>query len=257
MRLCVAAMLLVAAAGLGTVCVGQTADDTSGASSAAQPADKAMTAISKNITTKKDNDNGGSYPKPLIVPLEWEFKLELGKFRPIAVKLPNKDTEQVFWYLRYTVTNKSGEDHIFVPEFVLYTENGQIIRAGKKTPGTVFDKIKKLYNDPLMKAPAAMTGKLLQGQDNAKSSVAIWPDFDPNAGKVSVFLGGLSGETASIPLPSPITVVQTDWRGQEKTVTKDKLLLVKTLHLQYDIPGEKSARRFLTPKLIKKCWVMR
>jgi len=253
MRLCVAAMLVMAAAGLGTVCVGQTADDTAGASSVA----KAVTAPSGKTTTKQDNDNGGSYPKPLIVPLEWEFKIELGEFRPIAMKMPNKDAEQIFWYLRYTVTNKSGEDHIFVPEFVLYTDNGQIIRAGKKTPGTVFDKIKKLYNDPLMKAPAAMTGKLLQGQDNAKSSVAIWPDFDPNAGQVSIFLGGLSGETASIPLPSPITVVQTDWRGKEKTVTKDSLLLVKTLHLQYDIPGEKSARRFLTPKLIEKSWVMR
>ena len=256
MRLCVAAMLVVAA-GLGAVCVGQTAGDTAGASSTTQPAAEGMASPLGKTPAKQDNDNGGPYPKPLIVPLEWEFKIELGELRPIAVRLPDKNTDQVFWYLRYTVTNKSDKDHIFVPEFVLYTDTGQVIRSDKKTPGTVFDKVTKLYNDPLMKAPSAMTGKLLQGQDNAKSSVAIWPDFDPNAGQVSIFVGGLSGETKSISLPSPITVVQTDWRGREKTVTKDRLLLVKTLDLQYDIPGEKSARRFLAPRLVKKRWVMR
>jgi len=256
MRLCVAVMLMVAA-GLGAVCAGQTADDKAGASATPQPAAKRTTSLLGKTPAKQDNDTGKPYPKPLIVPLDWQFKIELGKFRPIAVKLPDKDAPQVFWYLRYTVTNQSGDDHIFVPEFVLYTDTGQVIRAGKKTPMGVFDKVKKLYNDPLIKPPASMTGKLLQGEDNAKSSVAIWPDFDPNAGQVSIFVGGLSGETASITLPSPITVVQTDWRGRVKTVTKDRLLLVKTLELQYDIPGEKSARQFLAPRLVKKRWVMR
>jgi len=256
MKLCVAAMVLVAA-GLGAVCVGQTADDTAGASSTTQPAAGGITSPLGKAPAKRDNDNGMPYPKPLVVPLEWQFEIELGKLRPIVVKLPDKDGDQVFWYLRYTVTNKSDGDHILVPEFILYTDTGKVIRSGKKTPGSVFDKIRKLYNDPLMKRPTSMTGKLLQGQDNAKSSAAIWPDFDPNAGQVSIFVGGLSGETASIPLPSPITVVQADWRGREKTVTKDHLLLVKTLELQYNIPGEKSARRFLTPRLIKKRWVMR
>jgi hypothetical protein len=262
-----AAMVLVAA-GLGAVSVGQTADDAGKASSAqaagasepsAAPADAATAPATQPAATPtdKDQDKAAPYPKPLTVPQQWQFEIELGDFRPIAVRPPGKKEDQIFWYLRYTVTNRSGEDRIFVPEIILYTDTGEVIRAGKQTPLAVFDKVKALYNDPLMKAPSAMTGKLLQGEDNAKGSVAIWPDFDPNAGKVSVFFCGLSGETVSVKLPAPITVVEPDWRGEEHTVTKDKLLLVKTLELQYAIPGEKAARRFLAPKLVKQQWVMR
>jgi len=280
MRIIVAAMVLVAA-GLGAVCVGQTADDpgktsstqasqpsTEAAAPATQPADAttvpasppadavAASPLGKDLAGQ-DQDKAGTYPKPLTVPLQWQLEIELGDFRPIAVRLPDKKEDQIFWYLRYTVTNRSGDDRVFVPEVILYTDTGEIVRAGKQTPMAVFNKIKALYNDPLMKIPTAMTGKLLQGEDNAKSSVAIWPDFDPNAGKVSIFLGGLSGETTSVNLPAPIIVVEPDWRGQERTVTKDKLLLVKTLELQYAIPGEKAARRHLAPKLTKQHWVMR
>jgi hypothetical protein len=260
MRLIVAAMVLVAA-GLGAVSVGQTADDAGKASSAqaAGPSEPSAAPATQPAAppTDKGQDKAASYPKPLTVPQQWQFEIELGDFRPIAVRLPDKKEDQIFWYLRYTVTNRSGEDRIFVPEVILYTDTGEVTRAGKQTPLAVFDKIKALYNDPLMKAPSAMTGKLLQGEDNAKGSVAIWPDFDPNAGKVSVFFCGLSGETVSVKLPAPITVVEPDWRGEEHTVTKDTLLLVKTLELQYAIPGEKAARRFLAPKLVKQQWVMR
>ena len=260
MRLIVAAMVLVVA-GLGAVSVGQTADDTGMISStpAAAPADAAAAPPTQPTAglPGKDQDKASTYPKPLTVPQQWQFEIELGDLRPIAVRLPNKKANQIFWYLPYTVTNRSGKDRILVPEVILYTDTGEIIRSGKRTPMVVFDKIKAVYNDPLMKAPTAMTGKLLQGEDNAKGSVAIWPDFDPNAGKVSIFFGGLSGETVSVNLPVPINVVEPDWRGKEHTITKDKLLLVKTLELQYAIPGEKAARRHLAPRLIKQQWVMR
>ncbi|GEM_PF-686616 len=265
MRVFVAVMVLVAA-GLGAVSVGQTADDAGNASSTqvSQPPDPVATPATQPAAglpgkdpAGQDQGKAGTFPKPLTVPQQWQFEIELGDLRPIAVRLPDKKEDQIFWYLRYTVTNRSGEDRILVPEVILYTDTGAIIRSGKQTPMVVFDKIKAVYNDPLMKAPTAMTGKLLQGEDNAKGSVAIWPDFDPNAGKVSIFFGGLSGETVSVNLPAPITVVEPDWRGKEHTITKDKLLLVKTLELQYAIPGEKAARRHLAPRLIKQQWVMR
>jgi hypothetical protein len=276
MRLIVAAMVLMAV-GLVAVCVGQTAGDADKTTSTAATQPSVPAAAPAGATTEPATQPAGadiasllgkelagqiqdkpvSYPKPLTVSPQWQFEIELGDFRPIAVRLPDKKEDQIFWYLRYTVTNRSGDDRVFVPEVILYTDTGEIVRAGKQTPMAVFNKIKALYNDPLMKIPTAMTGKLLQGEDNAKSSVAIWPDFDPNAGKVSIFVGGLSGETVSVNLPAPITVSEPDWRGQEHVVTKDKLLLVKTLELQYAIPGEKAARRYLTPKLIKQLWVMR
>jgi len=198
-------------------------------------------------------------PKPTVVPLHWEFNIELDQLRSILVVLPEKgtDKEQLFWYLRYTVTNNSGEEHIFVPEFVLYAGTGQLIRAGRRAPTSVFYRIKKLHNDPMLKTQTSMTRKLLCGQDNARSGVAVWPDFDAAAGSVDIFITGLSGETKAIDLPKPIQVVETDWQGNKKTVTKTRLILAKTLHLQYAVPGEKAARKDVVPKLLKRQWVMR
>ena len=73
-----------------------------------------------------------------------------------------------------------------------------------------------------------LTGKLLQGEDNAKSGVAIWRDFDAKAGAFDLLLGGLSGETAEIQLPKPIEVVETDTDGKETVVLKSKAILSKT-----------------------------
>jgi hypothetical protein len=238
MRRRVAATVLVSAA-LWAVGFGQAADTTAGQATT-QPAIRMP-------------------PKPTVVPLHWQFDIELDQLRSIPIALPGngKARQQLFWYLRYTVTNNSGEDHIFVPEFVLYTSTGQLIRAGRRAPTSVFYQIKKLHNDPMLKTQTSMTRKVLCGQDNAKSGVAIWPDFDARAGSVDIFITGLSGETKAIDLPKPIQVVETDWKGQKRTVTKTRLILAKTLHLHYAIPGEKAARRDVVPKLVTREWVMR
>jgi len=196
-------------------------------------------------------------PKPDVVPLVWQLKIEHEPLRSIQVRLPGKKKPQLFWYLRYTVTNQSGEDHIFIPEFILYTDSGQVIRAGRSVPTAVFYQIKKLHKDPLQKTHTAMTGKMLLGQDNAKTGVAIWEDFDPEAGELDIFIGGLSGETKAMPLPKPIKAVEVDLRGRKKMVMKTRVLLAKTLRLHYSIPGEASARPGVRPKLVKEDWVMR
>ena len=199
-------------------------------------------------------------PKPTVVPLQWEFKIELDQLRSIPVRLVDPDgraKKQLFWYLRYTVTNRSGQDHMFVPEFILYTGTGQLIRTGAGVPTAVFYQIKKLHNDPLLKTQTSMTRKLLLGQDNAKSGVAVWPDFDADTGLVDIFITGLSGETRAINLPKPVKTTETDWKGNRKKVTKSRLILAKTLHLRYAVPGEKKARHDTVPKLIRREWVMR
>lgn len=196
-------------------------------------------------------------PKPTPVPLQWEFKFEHEPLRCIPLRLPDDPRPRLFWYLRYTVTNLTDEDHVFVPEFVLYTDTGQVLRAGQSVPTKVFGAIKELYNDPLLKTQTSVTRKILRGRDNAQSGVAIWRDFDPQAGTVDLFVGGLSGETVSIRLPEPVKVTETNWKGEQKTVTKDKLILSKTLHLRYAVPGEQAARRGVQPKLVEKDWVMR
>ncbi len=230
------AMTAVMVAGLIGVCLGQAADEAA--------------------TTKP----GGEVippPEPMAVPLTWQFKVDIEPLRAAPFKLPDQKKPQLYWYLRYTVTNPDDVAQMFVPEFILYTDTGQVHRSGQAVPTAVFDHIRKLHNDPLLKTSTSMTRKLLTGRDNARTGVAIWPDFDPNAGAVDVFIGGLSGETKTIPLPEPVKATETNWKGERKVVTKSSLILSKTLHLRYRIPGEKGARRHVAPELVEREWVMR
>ena len=236
------AVILIAAASIGAACLGQVASPP-----ATQPTTQPAEAAARPA----------SYPVPLVVPLQWELKIDIEPLRCLPMRLPGEKADRLFWYLMYTVTNLGEEDHVFVPEFVMFTGTGQLTRTGHSVPSAVFDEIKKLHADPLLRTQTSVTRKILHGQDNAKSGAAIWPDFDPNAGTVDIFIGGLSGETKTLDLPKPVEVVETDWKGNHKTVTKDRLILTKTLHLRYLIPGEPASRRRTAPKLLMKEWVMR
>ena len=196
-------------------------------------------------------------PKPAEIPAYWQLEIDHDPLRPIQIQVLGESSPRIFWYLRYTVTNHTGADQIFVPEFILYTDTGQVLRAGRKIPPVVFDEIKKLHNDPLLTDLPGMAGKILQGNDNAKSGVAIWPDFDPAAGAFDVFAGGLSGETAEIRLPTPIRTVEREYGRGEKEVVRTKIILSKTLRLHYGIPGEAAARLTTPVRLISKSWIMR
>jgi hypothetical protein len=196
-------------------------------------------------------------PKPSQVPVSWQLDIDLKHPRAVELTMPGRTEPERFWYIRYTVTNRSGRDCIFVPEFVLYTDTGQILRAGYGVPTAAFKAIKQIHNEPLLKDTTSMTGKLLQGEDNAKDGLAVWRDFDPAAGEFDIFIGGLSGETAEVQLPRPIQVVELDTSGKTATVTKEKLVLAKTLHLKYGVPGEAAGRTHIKPEPAKKQWVMR
>ena len=197
-------------------------------------------------------------PTPSEVPVTWEISIRLDTPKPIQVRPPGKDKVQTCWYLRYTVTNKTGGDRTFFPSFVLYTDTGEMLRAGRKVPPNAFDEIKKLYNDPLLEDMSAMTGKLLQGEDQAKSGVAIWRDFDPKAGSFDVFIGGLSGENVEIKLPRPIQVTRlNEMTGAKTVVETDLVTLTKTMQLTYRVSAGAAARPTAGVKLVKKGWVMR
>lgn len=196
-------------------------------------------------------------PKPSELPTSWQLEVKLGHPRLVELTLPGYDTAQRFWFMTYTVTNSTGADRIFIPEFVLYTDTGQILRGGQRVPTAAFNAIKKLLNNPLLKDTTAVTGKLLQGADNAKDSVAIWREFDPKAGGFDIFFGGLSGETTEVKLPAKIQVTEIDSRGKEVKVTKDHIILSKTMQLGYSISGEAAARIYTNPEFISKRWVMR
>ncbi|HDZ22748.1 hypothetical protein LCGC14_0451530 [marine sediment metagenome] len=200
----------------------------------------------------------GSAPAPATTPITWELDFEpLDVLRPIRIVLPGQTKATTFWYLRYRIFNDTGEDRQFIPSFDLCTNTGQLFNAKTAVPRVVFDKIKAHHNQPLLKNLAAMTGKILQGEDNAKDGVAIWPDFDAGAGRAVVFIGQLSGEQRVLKLPQPVEVTMVGDDGKERTITVREVVLHKTRQLTYEIPSEPAAR-FTTPtRLVDKRWIMR
>lgn len=197
-----------------------------------------------------------SAPQPGPGAKTWEYQFTSQAPMPIRVETSG-ECKKTYWYILYTVTNKTGQDRIFVPNFTLYTDTGQILRSGADVSPAVFRAIVARHNNPLLKDMADMTGPLLQGEDNAKDGVAIFSDIDPNARRIEIFVSGLSGNTATVKLPVPIPVEVTDVDGNASTVMKDSIVLHRTLQLEYSMPGEAAARMNNLPKLIEQEWVMR
>ncbi len=200
----------------------------------------------------------GNFPEPSAVPIAWELEFQaLDVIKPIRVTLPGDNHPTTFWYLRYRITNNTGQDRQFIPSFDLCTNTGHLFTDRTTVPKVVFGAIKKLHNQPILQDVAGMTGKLLQGDDNAKEGVAIWPDFDHEAGFVEVYVGHLSGEEQVIKLPAPVEMTYIGADGKTTTRVSDEIVLYKQTQLTYAVPGE-AAGRFITPaQLVKKRWVMR
>ncbi|MCJ7544509.1 MAG: hypothetical protein MUP47_08105 [Phycisphaerae bacterium] len=196
-------------------------------------------------------------PKPAEIVTHWQLEASFGDILPIQVTASGEGAPRTFWYMRYKITNTTGQDRVFVPEFILYTDTGELLRAGRNIPGSAFQAIKEVANDPLLLDLSDMAGRLLQGQENAKEGVAIWNDFDPSAAAFDVFVSGLSGETVELKLPKPIRVKETDAFGKQVEVVKDKIILAKTLQRHYRISVEAADRSHTALQLAEEQWVMR
>ena len=197
-------------------------------------------------------------PKPNSVSLTWEMEIQVGKLTPIAVRTPGSDESKIYWFAHYKLTNRTGKERTFVPDFELYTNTGQVVRAGVGVPLTVFKAIKKNLNAPLLRDQTAMTGKVLQGRDNTKQGVAIFTDIDVHAGKVDLFISGLSGETVTVNLPMPIKVPRLDDDGKATSVEITKIVLSKTKRIRHIVSGNLANRTGLSARQYKKSdWIMR
>lgn len=200
---------------------------------------------------------GLTAPKPAEIPTHWQLDASFGDVLPIQLTLSGERAPRTFWYMRYKITNKTGQERVFVPEFILYTDTGQLLRAGQQIPSQVFQAIKEQANDPLLLDLSDVAGKLLQGDENAKDGVAIWADFDPKVASFDVFVSGLSGETVEIQLPKPIHVTETDAFGTRVEVVKDKIILAKTLKRHYAISADAADRSKTALQMTEEEWVMR
>ncbi|OHB58887.1 MAG: hypothetical protein A2Y07_08660 [Planctomycetes bacterium GWF2_50_10] len=154
-----------------------------------------------------------------------------------------------FWYVLATVTNNTGKEVEFYPSAQLVTDTYKSYQANEGLRRSVFDKIKQRHRSryPFLESFEAVGNVVLQGEDNAKDIAIVFPDFDPNARTVKIYITGLSNETVIIDHPT-----QMDESGKPVGV-----ILKKTLELEYAIPGDKALRDRDGLVLESKRWVMR
>lgn len=196
---------------------------------------------------------GGTFsaPKPAIVPgpNQWTLNVVFNQPQQITVRLSDQPKAQRFWYIIITVTNSFSIDVPFYPSCELLTDTFQAISAYKGTRNIVFEKIKLRHKKkyPLLESLEFADNKILQGEDNTKDLVIIWPDFDAKAKEIRLFLAGLSNETAVVEHPT-----EKDPNGAPK-----KLYLRKTLELQYSIGGDEKLRSNSALVYKNRRWVMR
>jgi hypothetical protein len=178
-----------------------------------------------------------AYPKPAAVPYRWELNFEPGDLRLYA----DPGTGDYYWYFTYTVTNRTGKDQLWAPSLVLFTDTGDVLTAGRDVPTKVTEDLLKLLNNEFLEDQNQIIGDILQGKENAKEGLVIWPAKNLKVNEISLFVAGISGETARVKNP----------------VTGGEVILRKTLQRNYLIPGDAVARGAQPAELVDEMWILR
>jgi len=183
-------------------------------------------------------------PEPSPVPTTWEFDFREGPLRLITVDVPGVGP-RAYFYLTFTITNFWGGELLYAPEFQLKTEEGEVLTSGQNIPPQVTQHLLDLLNDPLIDDQIGILGPVLEGVENAKSGVVIWPATDLDVDEIMVFAANLSGEHTSF------------WTKDPATGERKRIVLRKTLMLRYDTPGQIGGRGARPLDLVEKRWIMR
>ncbi len=161
-----------------------------------------------------------AYPEPDIVSNSWKLDFSWSKPQPIAYK-QSDGSYKWYWYMPYKVVNNTDQKVLFIPEVTLATDTGKIVTAGEDVPASLFPRIKERLRNPLLESPIEVVGEILRGEDFAKESVIIWPAFKNDVDELSIFVAGLSGETATVKDP----------------LSGEPVMMRRTLMMRYKLPG--------------------
>jgi hypothetical protein len=189
-------------------------------------------------------------PEPAVVQKPGQWTVEARYEHPQQLVLPwGENGPTRFWYMILTVTNRTGQDVAFYPRCELMTNTFQILPAGRGVPPIVFERIKERHasNYPFLEPLEGVENRLLQGRDNARDIAVIWSDFDKQATGFTVFITGLSNESAAVKHP-----VARDDLGLPVFV-----FLRKTLAVAYQLRGDPALRSSVEVEYEDQEWVMR
>lgn len=188
------------------------------------------------------------FPKPSVYPKSWELDFENTAPKRIVVQVPGESTARAFWYMTYTVTNKTDREQLFYPDFQLLTADGKVVPSDRSVPAVVFDTIKQREKLDLLEPFTKITGEILLGDDQARDGVAIWTEPVLRMGSFSIFVGGLSGE--SVELKDSAGAPVKDAQGAP-------IILRKTLQLNFQVRGDEVYPAQDEPNRKAREWIMR
>jgi hypothetical protein len=183
----------------------------------------------------------------------WQLDFEFHDPGRISVVLPGHEQPTTYWYLLYSVTNRTGREVEFYPAFDLVTDTLEVVEGGSGIHPAVYKAIKRQYANlyPFFVHPREAAGLLRQGIDNKLTSAIALVDFDPQASQFTVYVAGLSAETSRLPNPD------FDPDKPESDKNMRFVVLRKSLAVTYELPGDPQSRNLATPRRVKREWVMR
>jgi len=182
-------------------------------------------------------------PEPDPIPTAWEFEFEPHTLRLVNIETP-EDGVRPYFYLTFTITNHWGGDLLYAPEFHLKTDEGELLRSGAGVPAAVTAQVLQRLDNPLYMNEIEILGKIIEGVENARSGVVIWPANNLEIDEVTVFAMNLSGENTVYWTKAP--------EGDRR-----RNVLRKTLMLEFSTPGRLVPDNPLPLELAGETWVMR
>jgi len=183
-------------------------------------------------------------PEPDPVPRRWQLDFKIGPLRMVTLDSP-EGGRQSYYVLTYRVTNTSGEDLLLAPAFELSTASGELLRSGRSVPAWVTTRILELLNNPLIEDQISILGVIMQGEENAKDGVVIWPVTDMHPEEIAIYASGFSGETKYQENKDP------------KTGEPVRSVLRKSYMSRYMMPGELVGRGTDPFEPYEQSWIMR
>jgi hypothetical protein len=192
-------------------------------------------------------------PKAGAATKSWQLDVRFHDPQRITVQLPGDSYGTTFWYMLYQVTNTTGRDVPFYPSFRLVADTLKMVEGGAAIPPRVYDAIAARHKRefPFLAPPTQVTGRLLQGEANARASVSVFRTFDPEATSFSIYASGFSGDIERVANPS------FDPSREESDSNARFFVLRRTLAITYDLPGAAEARGQAKPVRRTREWVLR
>ncbi len=187
------------------------------------------------------------YPQPSVYPITWELEFKYETPRRIVIEVPGQASPKAYWYMTYVATNNTTEEQVFLPTFELVTKSGKVVRSDTEASKSVFDAIAQRERSKPLQSSLDLQGRILVGEDQAKYGVAIWEEPEAELGTISVYVAGLSGETAVLKDSQDKPIVDKDGKP---------LVLRKTLQITYTVRGDEL---YANDAVVKtgESWVMR